>query len=467
MRNSSFGDLPMTPSTLSSRPLRAVLGAALLLLPALPGPARSQTAPDPAGFAARLQDALLAGPAALDRLWLPTARDESRRLMDVRTAALFRWEGVVVQAESTRTLSPAADGAPRASVTTVTRGTATWRAAAWGVAQSFWTLQTDERRESNPVVRREEWGLEARDGRWQILARRELGVLGVLDVRLAVDAYPGQDALLVDGSYYVTALEDSVRFVRFLLDRRAQAFDFRVNGELVPVVRGNELGSLGLSGFSPELESSFALPKPLARGEEALVSFRLRSPLVHMSEPGFVTSLPVTEGAFRERLWIPVFRPVRADGPESSAIELTVRWPGGTFDRVGFSAPETVTASVRRGEEESSITAKWTGDLHDVDFALLAPGATLPSSVGAWQPGTSAADLAHVVRTDPVPAGILRAGRREREAVLGPLLATSYASRDLSTELQELLPLDDDLRDELFDDSATDAERGADDRSAN
>ena len=424
-------------------------------------------ATDAASFARDLQAALPAGAVAVDRLWVPGAREEARRMMDIRTSAMFLWSDVRVAALSQHALGASPNGAPRAALETLVTGTATWRGAAWGVAQSFWTLQTDERREANQVVRREQWALEGGDGHWRARDRRPLGDLEIVEAHFTVDAYPGQDALLVEGSYYVRALADSVQFERFLLDRRAAAYDFRVNGALVPVVRGNELGSLGLGGFSPELESSFAFPSPLAKGEETLITFRLRSPLVHMSEPGFVTTVPLIDGAFRERLWIPIFRPSRADGPEETRIELTLRWPSGTFDRVGVAAPPPLDGTIRRGEEESSLTAGWTGDLHDLDFALLAPGVSLPVTVATWAPGVSSASVALLTRVDPKPEGLLAIGRRERESVLVPLLATSFASRDLSTELQELLPLDDDLVDELFDDSATDAERGADDRSAN
>ncbi len=445
---------------------RAILGAALGLLAASRAAMAAPEVPNPSAFGAALEAALPAGAAAVDRLWAPDARDESRRMMDIRTSAMFLWTDVRVETESVRELRSAPDGAARAAVVTRTHGTATWRGAAWGVAQSFWTLQTDERQESNPVVRREEWALERRGDAWLVIERRELGVLDLLDVRLTVDAYPGQDALLVEGAYYVRALADSVRFVRFLLDRRAAVYDLRVDGRLAPVVRGNELGSLGLGGFSPELESSFEFPEPLASGEEALVTFRLRSPLVHMSEPGYVTSLPLTEGAFRERLWMPVLRPARAAAPDSSEIEVALRWPRGVFDRAGVAAPSSWTAATGSGEETGSVVASWSGDVRDVDFALLAAGVELPGALARWIPGGPGVP-ARLQRADPPPASALRVGRRERAAVLAPLLATTEASRDLGTELQELLPLDDDLMDELFDDSATDAERGADDRAAN
>jgi hypothetical protein len=58
---------------------------------------------------------------------------------------------------------------------------------------------------------------------------------------------------------------------------------------------------------------------------------------------------------------------------------------------------------------------------------------------------------------------------RTREALIAPLLdATTYSSRDLTSEMDELLPLDSDLIDllnELLDESSEGAETSAGDRS--
>jgi hypothetical protein len=452
----------MAAPAFTLRPVVAGGLAALALAPAA-------VAADPADFAARLEAALAAGPAAQDRLWVEGARDPSRRLLDVRTGALFEWSDVRVVPSAPRALAASPQGARRAALDVLVAGTAAWRPAAWGVARSFWTLQCDERNETNRVLRREEWALEERDGAWLAVERRPLGLLEIVEARLAVDVYPSQDAMLVEGTYYVRSRAGGVASARFLLDRRSAAYDFRVGGALVPVVRGNELGSLGLEGFSPELESSFAFPAPLAAGEEALVSFRLRSPLVHMTGEGFVTSLPRTSGSFRERLWLPVLAPPRADGPEASRIDLALRWPDGAFDRAGIAGPAVCDAVVTPGEEEASVHLAWTGDVRDVDFLLAAGDAAAAGDVLDVHgvPGRRG-EVSRLVRADAEPASALAAGRRERGAVVAPLLGGSYpTAQDFGAELQELLPLDEDLLDELFDDSSTDAERGADDRSAN
>jgi len=440
---------------------------ALAALLAAASPGLAQADAEVAGaFTRQLQAALLAGPVAQDRLWAPGARPEAARLRDVRTSALFLWSDVQATPRGVRPLPAAPDGEPRLAVDVLVRGTAAWRPAAWGVARAFWTLQCDERREVNRVVRRDEWALEQRDGAWRVVERRPLGTLEIRDARLVVEVHPGQDAMLVEGSYSVRALVDGVEHVRFLLDRRVVAYDFRVDGELVPVVRGNELGSLGLDGFSPELESSFSLPEPLPAGGEAVVSFRLRSPLVHMTGPGRVTTIPRTAGAFRERLWLPTLAPAEAASPPAGRVDVTVRWPTGAFDRAGIAGPP-VAGTVRADEEEGIAVVDGAADVGALDLLLLAAGANadgLPVRGAPAGPGS----LARIERTDPAAAGILGAGRRERPVVVAPLLQlSSSATQDFGTELQELLPLDDDLLDELFDESATDAERGADDRSSN
>ncbi|MFN8180115.1 MAG: hypothetical protein U0167_19435 [bacterium] len=446
------------------RALRGLGLAGALIALGLPRPAAADVAAD---FAARLEAALASGPVAQDRLWASGARDDSGRMLDARTGAMFDWRPVQVTSLASRPLPPGPNGAERVAVDVLVSGTVTWRANAWGVAQSFWTLQTDERSESDAVVRREEWALEQRGARWLAVDRRSLGVLEIVEAKLAVEVYPGQDAMLVEGSYYLRSLADGVQDVRFLLDRRASVYDFRVNGKLAGVVRGNELGSMGLEGFSPEVESSFAFPAPLKRGEEVLVSFRLRSPLVHMTGKGFVTSLPWKDGPFRERLWLPILGP--GDDTGTSRVDLTLRWPPSSFDRVGIAGPpDSIAAQVQPGDEESSLQASWTGRVRDVDFLLVAAGTDVAASglpIRWTDPAPGQA--AHLARTDAPPARVLPALRRERAAVVAPLLQASYASsQDLSSELQDLLPLDDQVLDELLDDSATTAERGADDRAA-
>ncbi len=77
--------------------------------------------------------------------------------------------------------------------------------------------------------------------------------------------------------------------------------------------------------LSPELESSLELPRPLARDEKALIKYRMRSPLVHMRGDGYVTTLPLTGGAFRERVWLPSFGGAPgAAGVGDADIEFTI-----------------------------------------------------------------------------------------------------------------------------------------------
>jgi len=410
-------------------------------------------------LAARLESAMEAGPIAMDRLWSPSARTEAERELQARAHALFDWTDVEVVSEGTVDL-----GTDLIAEDFTVRGTATWRPSAWGVATSFWTPQTDEKQESNRVVRRERW--VRRRGSGDLLARQPLAPLAVTEARIELGVYPGQSAVLVDATYYVRALADGVQHVRFLLDRRSHVYDLRVNGQLVPLVRGNELGSLGLEGFTPELESSFTLPRVLQKGEEALLKFRLRSPLVHLRTDGIVTSVPVADGPFRERVWIPLLGPVGGK-PEASVsdVELAIRWPHGSFEMVGVAArslDRLVDAPAEERLEERRIVLTSRADLRNLDFALFGPGSTfqdlpVPVRVGSERrPG-----VFWFQRTEG------GADTRTRSALVAPLLDAAHASsRDLSSELQDLVPLDADFLDELFDDSSTDAERGADDRSA-
>ncbi|MBZ0269184.1 hypothetical protein K8I85_13605, partial [bacterium] len=321
---------------------------------------------------------------------------------------------------------------------------------------------------TNRVVRRERW-LGGADGGGMV-ARQLLAPVDIVRADVAAGVYPGQDALLVDCTYDVRALADGVRAVRFLLDRRAQVYDFRVDGELCDVVRGNELGSLGLEGFSPEVESSLLLPRALRKGEEAVLRFRLRSPLVHMSGDGYVTTLPLHDGAFRERVWIPVFDPV-GSGAVDEEIRFSITWPEGEFATVALAAntgDRVANAATDEKLEESRLELTTRGSVAGLDFALLGRGITLVdlprdahAAVGSIAPSPDDPGLLRFSRT---PSG---ADARLRAEVIDPLLDVSQSSsRDLSSELQDLIPMDDDMLEELFDDGAQDAERGADDRQA-
>ena len=95
---------------------------------------------------------------------------------------------------------------------------------------------------------------------------------------------------------------------------------------------------------------------------------------------------------------------------------------------------------------------------------MLAPAVTPETARAAVSTVSPVRDLPGVARFERSPSG---GEARTRAALLEPLLDVSRtSSRDLSSELQDLIPLDDDLLDELFDDSTQDAERGADDRQA-
>jgi len=440
----------------------AVVPVALLGL-ALAGPASAQSAPaappaPAADFAARLAAALEEGPAALNHLFVESARDETERLLDVRSWALFSWSEVAVQVES----ATERDGGWDAVF--VVRGLAAWTPQAWGVAAALWTLQTDERHEVNRIVRREEWRLVPDGAGWRARSRHLLSPVEIVDARIEAGVYPGHDALLLDVSWYVRALADSVRHVRFLLDRRAHIYDLRVDGRLARLVRGSELGSLGLEGWSPEVESSLELPVALHEGEQATLRFRIRAPLVHMTRDGVVTTLPLDEeSAFRERIWMPVPDPPGTGCGEGTTFELSLRWEIGKCDAVALSVPEGTSVSPEEHdlvEEEGVGTRWWGGLLADLDFSLgdssAAARGPLPGQVG-----------------EPIAPGIGRIERerpsdapswRDRSLVFPPMYGATQVSRDLTSELQDLLPLDFDLLDEVFDDSAGDAERGADDR---
>jgi len=403
-------------------------------------------------FAERLGRAMSAGAIDQDHLWERGARDDVQRVLDARTATLFRWSDVSVSVE--RATASGND----VVADLVIRGEATWEPRAYGVASALWPLQLDERAERNVVVRRESWRLRETGGTWSAVERRGLAAVDVVSATIDAGVFSGQDAVLVECTYYVRARVDGVRVVRFLLDRRAHVYDLRVSGAVAPFVRGGELGALGLSGYTPENESSFELPKPLARGEEALVKFRILAPIVHLETDGIVTTLPVTSGPFRQRAWIPL---PSTDDEASAAttIDLFVHWPLHSFRATlaPCAAGDPAPAVEGSRPEETSTRYLWTGDLREVDF-LLPSGATVPAVIDVRAGAASGSSPCFVAQP---------ASSRTRRALVRPLLDEStYSTRDLSSELQDLLPFDDEILDELFDESSGDAEEGADDRSA-
>jgi hypothetical protein len=436
-----------------------------------------------AAFAARLAVALETGTAQLDSLWLPDARDSTQRLLDLRAGALFHWDGVRVDvtAATAGTVRLAGETRPCLDADLVVRGTATWERRAYGLASSLWRLQTDETEETNRIVRREAWRLVQEDGAWYAVERVLLAPVEVLDASVRAGVYPGQNTLLVEVSYYLRALVGDVRTLRFLLDRRAEVYDLRVDGTPAPVVRGSALSSLGLEGFSPEVESSLRFPEPLARGEAVHVTFLIRSPLVHLTGEGFVATVPQRSGPFRERAWYPILDPVhgvptgRTDGP----LELSVHWPQGVFAEVALSGSRV--ASGEPGEdilqdEEEIATATGLG-ARAADFVLGRPGTALEridwAALGAdpadplespirIEGGTLArppgAD-ARLLTLDPCP--------RSRARLVDPLFEASvHATDDLASDLPDLLPMDEEAMDELFEEGGMDAEQGADDRTS-
>jgi hypothetical protein len=410
----------------------------------------------------------------VDALWARGARDSTRRVLDARTAALFRWSSVTVEVESAAEGGASAAGSGRVDAVLLVRGTAAWSPRAYGVAKAFWTPQLDEVEESNAVVRREAWRLVSTGQGWRARERVRLGETGVVRADVSAGVYPGQDVLLVDCTYYLRSLADGVSTCRFLLDRRALVYRLTVNGKSVEVVRGGELGSFGLEGYSSESESSFRFPRPLARGEEVLVRFLVRSPLVHMRGPGFVTTLPLRAGPFRERVWYPVPYPDHLAGTPGSSLgsegELRVRFPRGALEPLDPSTGARPVAAEQDFLEEDVVRYDAVQHYRDFDFFLREPGQDLESvdwseldfaplrlgdahpflpTLGGAEDGQGAA-----ASLDPHP--------RSRRAIVEPLLLGSdYAQGDLTAELEDLLPIDLDDFDELFDDSAGDADQGA------
>jgi hypothetical protein len=298
-----------------------------------------------------------------------------------------------------------------------------------------------------------------------------LSPVAVLEAKIEVGVYPGQGALLVECAYYVRSLADGVENVRFLLDRRAEAYDVQVDGTQARIARGGELGAFGLEGFSPEVESSLRFPRPLAKGEEALVTFKIREPLVHLQGDGFVATLSFKDGPFRERAWYPILPPAYCSGEPGTApaVELGVRWPRGAFDSFALSGEPVLSRDVREEDlwNEEDRQRATLDDPRGADFVLGTSGTNLaaiawlepaPRIAGSMiEPAASAADGESL---DP--------HRRSRAALVDPLLSASvYSSEDLESALEELLPMDQDLLD-IFRDADTegDAEQDSDDRTS-
>jgi hypothetical protein len=417
--------------------------------------------------------ALEAGPVSQDALWAPGVRDSTRRILEARTAALFRWSGVEVELERASAGGSADAGTGWVDAVYRVRGTAAWSERVRGVAESFWTMQLDEAAESNPVVRREAWRLIPTPDGWRAQERVRLGETGVVRVDVSAGVYPGQDVLLVDCTYYLRALLDGVSACRFLLDRRATIYRLTVNGVPADVQRGGELGAFGLEGYSSESESSFRFPEPLEQGEEVLVRFLVRSPLVHMRGPGFVTTLPLHDGPFRERVWYPVPYPDHLSSApgysEGAEGELTVRYPRGSLEPLDPSSGAEPTDEGPAFLEEDVVRYESAHHYRDFDFFLKEAGADLsqvdwselhfaPVRLGdthPFLPTLGGADEAERTGSlDPHP--------RSRRAIVEPLLAgAGYAQSDLTAALEDLLPIDLDELEELFDDSAADADQGA------
>jgi len=454
---------------------RAVLVATGLAFAALPRPVSADPGADAAAreFGAKLASAMEAGPVAQDALWIADARDSTRRVLDARAAALFRWSDVTVELESAAA-GPSRDAASdRVDAVFRVRGTAAWSERAWGVAESFWALQLDEARESNRVVRREAWRLVRTSDGWLARERVRLGEAGVVRADVSAGVYPGQDVLLVDCTYYLRGLMDDVSVCRFLLDRPATIYRLTVNGVPAEVARGGELGAFGLEGYSSESESSFRFPEPLAEGEEVLVRFLVRSPLVHMRGPGFVTSLPLQDGPFRERVWYPVPYPDHlAEAPgysDGSEGELTVRFPEDSLEPLDPSTGARPVAGVQDFLEEEVVRYDEAQHYRDFDFFLMEAGADLsgvdwseldfaPLRLGGAHPFLPTLGGAN----DADPTASLDPHPRSRRAIVEPLLLGSgYAQSDLTSSLEDLLPIDLDEFDELFDDAAGDADQGA------
>lgn len=434
-------------------------------------------------FAARLEAAMTGGPVSWDRLWSRAARDSSTRSLDVRASALFNWTDVHVAVDTTSVRVVAKEGAPAeepafVDLAILVKGVATWDPRAFGVAASLWRPLHDELHESNHVVRREAWRLSNEGGAWRAVERTPLSPVHVRDLAVRASVFSRQEVLLVESTFSLVSEVDGLEAIRFLLDRRVEIYNLLVNDRSVNVIRGSELASLGLEGFSPENESSFRLPRALARGDEVLVKFRTRSPLVHLRGPGFVTTLPLHEGPFRERAWIPLFGAELERDSRESSVQLEVAWVKGSFERALLVGKLNGESANPWPEEESAVSHPTRP--RSIDFVLLERGADAEDAFDVLR-GVRGSDLRVVTRdgihwqggedaTEPfaTPASTrLDPHPRSRRALVEPLTALStYSSRDLASELQEVLPLDTEMLDELYDDAETNSERGADDRAS-
>ncbi len=441
----------------------------------------SGTGPVAEVFAARLVAALESGPAAWDALWLKGVRDSTHRELDLRTQSMFRWTEAAATVESARTWGT------DVVVEMNLRGDVEWAPRAWGVASALWPLQCDENRERFGVIRREAWRLRESEGEWVAVERLRLRGFQILDLNVAAKVFPDQDALLVEATFYIRSRVDGLETARFFLDRRARIYRLTVDGEPTETARGGELGALGLDGFTPEVESSFRFPKPLAAGEEALVRFRVRSPLVHLEDDGIVTTLPLAPGAFSVRAWMPVFDPAHAAGGEPEAVQMErgweVHWPDGAFAENAFSPARDMWRiepfSEERNEEVGVRVGYETfGDdpSRDLDFILARPGTKIRGfdwngRVTGLQPIPDmgkmgvrrAASAPRVFRWASLAEASSDAGLdphpRSRQSLVGPLLEVAgMSSRDLSSELADLLPIDLDMFDEVSDEG----DRGGD-----
>jgi hypothetical protein len=449
--------------------LRNSLLTLLVALSVLPRVAPAQESDAVVGeFVARLETALAASAGEQIRLWNPGARDDGAVRLDFRRASLFHWKDPRVTLESAKRVS--GETGTEYVLDVLVRGEARWEPRAYGIATAFWSLMTDDENETNQVVRREAWRIAASESGWGAVERVLLAPVEVIEAKLEVGVYPGQGAVLVECAYYLRSLADDVRNLRFLLDRRAEIYDLRVDGTQARVVRGSELGSFGLEGFCPEVESSLRFPEPLAAGEEVLVKFKIRSPLVHLRGDGFVSTIAFREGPFEERAWYPILALPRCAGEsgETPSVELGVRWPSGAFESFALSGKTVLSREVREQDllaEEDRLRSVLQ-DPRGADFALGVSGTDLASL--RWLDPAPTITGAVIHPATPPAGNSLDPDRRSRSALVEPLLSAAiYSSEDLESAIEELLPLEEDLLDIFLDQDADgDAEEGADDRTS-
>ncbi len=460
--------------------LGSVASAEPAATPAAPAP---DADPDPVAgaFAVRLAAALEAGPVAWDALWAEGVRDSSRRALDLRTQSMFRWSDVTATVEGAR-----AWGGDRV-VEVLLQADVEWVPRAWGIASALWSLQCDEDRERFRVVRREAWRIRESDDAWEAVERLRLRGFEILDLNVSVEVLPEQDALLAEATFYIRSRTDDLGTARFLLDRRARIYRLTVDGQAAETVRGGALGALGLEGFTPEVESSFRFPEPLAAGEEALVRVRVRSPLTHLEDGGIVTTLPLAPGAFSVRAWMPVFAPAHAVGGATEPVGMErgweVHWPDGAFVGNTFSPARElwrIESQPAGPNEEVGVQIGYGsfGDdpSRDLDFVLARPGVSIvefdwqgrgpaslpPPDMGrVWdrRPPNEPRVFRWASQVETTPEAGLDPHPRSRKSLVEPLLEVAgMSSRDLSSELADLLPIDLDGFDEVSDEG----DRGGD-----